>query len=121
MAESLMLPSGSSLLDDTLIICIGVTDSIGSTSYKFAREVAVHQPSISVADISAMVSSESGTFAELVKKGNPASLATLAKAMVSTMDTLGESKASTAGEDLDESNDEDKESNKGVFILSCIC
>ena len=40
----LLLPVGSKLYDYTNIICIGVTDAVGSTMYFFSRSVKVYPP-----------------------------------------------------------------------------
>ncbi len=90
------MPSGSPGSNNTIIICIGVTDSIGSTTYKFSRAVAVKQPELKLEDISSMVSSESGAFSEILKKGNPASLASFTMAVMGTLNSIDTSMQETA-------------------------
>jgi len=116
-----LLPSGSPGSNNTIIICIGVTDSIGSTTYKFSRAVTVRQPELKLDDISSMLSSESGALSELLKKGNPASLASFTMAVMGTLNSL-ESPSSQETETATQkpsgsAEDAQKKENQGFTFL----
>ena len=116
-----MLPIGSAKWNHTVVICIGVTDSIGSTSYKFERAVTVRVPVLELANISAMVSAKGGSFSEFIRNGDAASLSSLAIAMMGTMNSLSTEipKEDTDTEQLSEPDSSTSEHNEGntLFIF----
>ena len=110
-----MLPIGSAKWNHTVVICIGVSDSIGSTSYKFERAVTVRVPVLELANISAMVSAKGGSFSEFIRNGDAASLSSLAIAMMGTMNSLSTEipKEDTDTEQRSEEDSSTAEKNQG--------
>ena len=91
LQSSLLLPAGSSQYESKIISCVGVTDAVGSTAFKFLRNIAVYQKQIKMEDLSSMLSSDGGALADLTKSGDASAVASFAMAMLSSLESVDSS------------------------------
>jgi hypothetical protein len=76
------MPAGSALYNYTIVTCVRVTDSIGTSNYLFVRGATVYPMPLGVADISRIIA---GTFQNASQQGNPPTVSSFSNALISTL------------------------------------
>lgn len=95
VVDSFWMPAGPALYGYTIVTCVRVTDSIGTSNYLFIRGVTVYPMPLGVADISRIIA---GSFLNASQQGNPPTVSSFSNALIGSLQAVFDGSLKTASE-----------------------
>lgn len=88
--SQVLLPAGQASRNYQLTLCIGLTDRLGTESFSYAYSVVVTPATLTGAQVTAMLNSQSSYFQWFVAGGDAAQVSSFVIALTSSLSTVSD-------------------------------